>query len=368
MNAGEIDFDVGGIVGVRLLDAAECDAGAVERQLGPLQSPLARPPDIVIHFVDRIDGVRPLVSVGCEDAAFGEGEFVLLRGRYHTRLRAAVPFDHVGAELEITCEHGAAAMPLLIPLVNAAALAHGALPLHASAFVHDGAGVVVTGWSGGGKTDALLGFAARGARYVGDDWVYVADDGHRVTGLPEPVRLWDRHLRGMPAYRHAVPIRDRARLHAVRIVRPAARLLPAGRGLRTRARSLLGRQLGVEIAPARLFGADAVVPDCSFDVLFLALAHGSSAIIVEPVDPLEVAVREAFSLQYEAADLRDAYAEFRFAFPWRASIVLERADEIERRLLRRMLGGKRAFLVRHPADVRPDALADAMAPYCRVGT
>ena len=81
---------------------------------------------------------------------------------------------------------GLPAIPLLVPIVNLTALANGALPLHASAFVHRGTGVVATGWSKGGKTEALLAFSANGARYVGDEWVYVAADGSRVSGIPSP--------------------------------------------------------------------------------------------------------------------------------------------------------------------------------------
>ena len=40
--------------------------------------------------------------------------------------------------------------------------------------------------------------AANGARYVGDEWVYVAADGSRVSGIPEPVRVWDWHLHDLP--------------------------------------------------------------------------------------------------------------------------------------------------------------------------
>lgn len=360
-----IDFDVRGLVGVRLVDATERDAAVVARQLGPLRSSLDRKPDIVIRYVDRIEYSTPIVRVGHDDAGFDNGDFMLMRGMHRTRLRTVIPLDRLGAGLEIVCEHGAAAIPILVPLVNAAMLPKGVLPLHASAFVHEGVGVVVTGWSMGGKTDALLGFAARGATYVGDDWVYVVEDGGRVLGLPEPVRLWDRQLRCMPAYWRAVPFGDRARLRCVRMARAALALLPPGRGLRSRARALFDRQLGLEIAPQRLFGPERMAPGCSFDVLFLAVTHGSPAITVEAVDPLEVAVRASFSLEYERSALREAYEKFRFAFPSLASIALERCEELERRLLRRTFGGKPAYLVRHPEDVTGEALADAMAPYCR---
>ena len=110
------------------------------------------------------------------------------------------------------CERGVAAVPLLIPILNMTLLARGVLPLHASAFVHEGTGVVATGWSKGGKTEALLAFASRGAEYVGDEWVYVASDGARVHGIPEPIRIWRWQLRQLPEYERMIKPAERARL------------------------------------------------------------------------------------------------------------------------------------------------------------
>jgi hypothetical protein len=144
-------------------------------------------------------------------------------------------------------------------------------------------------------------------------------------------------------------------------------VLPAGDGFRSGWQALLARQAGVDVAPERLFGPDAVASRGSFDVLFLAASHDASDIRVEPIDPLEVGRRMAFSLQHERRQLHEAYQKFRFAFPWSASAALERADEMERKLLRRAFVGKPAFLVRHPYPVDLDALAEAMSDYCRRG-
>ena len=80
-------------------------------------------------------------------------------------------------------------MPHLVALVNVTALAKGVLPLHATAFTAGSTGVLVVGWSKGGKTETLLGCMAAGAEYVGDEWVYLTDDG-QMLGLPEPIRVW----------------------------------------------------------------------------------------------------------------------------------------------------------------------------------
>ena len=55
-----IEYDLHGIVGLRLINPSPADAEAVARQLGPLQAPLSREPDLRLRYVDRLplDGLR----------------------------------------------------------------------------------------------------------------------------------------------------------------------------------------------------------------------------------------------------------------------------------------------------------------------
>ena len=109
-------------------------------------------------------------------------------------------------------ERGLQAVPLLIPIVNFAALSKGVIPLHASAFAYNDVGILVTGWAKGGKTETLLAFTSKGAEYIGDEWVYLSKDGRYMYGIPEPIRVWDWHLRYLPEYRSLLKGSDRARL------------------------------------------------------------------------------------------------------------------------------------------------------------
>ncbi len=68
--------------------------------------------------------------------------------------------QQISCGCEIVCERGRARVPLLTANVNLVVLGNGALPLHAAAFRFDGTGVLVTGWSKGGKTETLLAFMA----------------------------------------------------------------------------------------------------------------------------------------------------------------------------------------------------------------
>lgn len=366
-----VDFDLGGVVGIRLLDAAPGDVRAVDRQLGPIRSTLRREPDLLVRFVDRLDLSSPLRYLGREDAAFTDDAFLILRGKHKSRARARVPLDRVGERCEIVCERGIAAVPLLVPILNLTALARGTLPLHAAAFVWKGTGVVATGWSKGGKTETLLAFGARGARYVGDEWVYLAPAGEGMFGIPEPVRLWSWHLDSLPEVRARLGAGARARLRALswihggvrRATRDGERHRGAVYRTLNRLAPLLRDQLHVDVPPARLFSANGSA-HARPDLFLFVASHESPDVLVRPIDPGEVARRMVFSLQEEQEPLAAAYRRFRFAFPGSRNDVLERSRGMQERALAGALEGKPAFELLHPYPVSLPRLFEAAAPLC----
>lgn len=366
---GTVDFDLHGLAGIRLLGAAPADVAVVRRQLGLAPGQLDREPDVVIRFVDRLATGSRIRFVGLGEAAFTDDAFLVLRSKHKAPARVEIDLAQIGETVEIVCERGLPAVPFLVPILNLTVLAGGAVPLHASAFVHRGTGVVATGWTKGGKTEALLAFAAHGSRYVGDEWVYVTGDGSRVHGLPEPIRIWGWHLRQLPQYEALVGRADRTRLRAIELFLGSERAMRRVRvGTRpsralTRLAPLLSRQLFVDVEPERLFGrADA--QSAAFDRLFFLVSSDAPEIAVEPVDPLEVGERMVFSLQHERLDFLAAYLKYRFAFPAAVNPFLEQVEEIQRQALARAFAGKAAFVVHHPYPCSLEALHEAMAPYC----
>jgi hypothetical protein len=360
MRSEAIDYDVHGLAGVRLVDATPADAAAVDRQLGPIRKPLDRDPDVVVRFVDRLDLSGPMRLLGVDDAGFTDDAFLILRSRHKARSRVRVPLDRIGGRCEFVCERGAPAVPLLVATINLTVLARGALPLHASAFIHDGRGVVVTGWSKGGKTEAVLAFMTRGASFVGDEWVYVRPDGATVHGIPEPLRLWEWQLRQLPQLRARLSRTERARLEALRAATDA---LGRGRRLR-RFEALLSGQLNVDAPPHALFPPEKIALSGPFDRLFLVGSWDEDRVEARAIEPAAIAARMAFSLQHERAPLIHAYEQFRFAFPELRNPVLEEAAQRELALLDQVLAGKTAYAVDHPYPVDLAALFEVMAPLC----
>jgi len=375
-----VDFDLGGVVGLRLIDAGPRDVAAVARQLGPIRAEVSASPDVSVRFVERIPVTSPLRYVGLADAAFSDDAFLLLRGKHESRLRVQIPFERVGEHLEIVCERGLAAVPMLVPILNATLLAKGHLPLHAAAFVHRGRGVVATGWSKGGKTETLLAFMARGARYVADEWLYLAPGGARMFGIPEPIRIWRWHTQSLPELRAHLTRAERARLSMLSLVAGGMSRVTANgerhASLATRtlnrASALVKNQLCVDLPPERLFAgrfaagagaANGTAPVRPERILFV-ISDELPDIRVRPIATEEIADRMLHSLAEEDQRLSSCYNKFRFAFPARRNVHLERAPEVRRELLRGALEGKPAFEVRHPYPVSLPALYDALEEVC----
>jgi hypothetical protein len=350
----EVDFSLHGFVGIRLIDATPEDVGIVERQLGPMRGPIAGAPDIVCRFVDRLPISGPVRYLGLNDAGFTDDAYLVLRSKHKSRARVQVPLGSVGGACEIVCERGVSAVPLLIAIVNLTALTKGYVPLHASAAFHRNQGILIAGWAKGGKTELLLGLMANGARYIGDEWIYLAPGGAAMYGIPEPIKIWAAHLAAMPAIRAAVPVGERMRLASLAIGASAARGAsevargtPPGRLLR-RVAPVLEQQAAVHVEPRRLFGPNQGDLTGPIDVVVLALSAESQSVTVEPADPTEIARRMTFSVQHERLDLLGHYLRFRYAFPEASNPNIEQAEERQRQLLSAALADRRAYTITHP--------------------
>jgi hypothetical protein len=358
------DFDLHGIVGIRLLNATAGDIAAVRRQLGPIQRPLSRTPDILIRFVDHMEFSSPVRYLGVDDAGFTDDAFLVFRGKQKRSVKVQIPFHKIGSrQCEIVCESGLNAVPLLIAIVNMTALARGALPLHASALRYNGKGILVTGWAKGGKTETLLAFAANGAEYIGDEWVYISSDGQRMYGIPEPTRVWYWHLQQLAQYKRVVKQSDLLRLQILNGLVNALERLESNR-LAKRLKTVLKQQLNVQLPPEKLFGrksGEAPVPP---EKIFLVASRADGALAVERIDPQEIANRMVFSLQEERIGFLSYYWKYRFAFPECANPLIDQSEEIQRRILQNLFAGKEAYAVYHPYPFSIPSLFEMIRPYC----
>ena len=363
-----VDFDLHGLAGVRVVDGDDVDVAAVAAQLGPLPRRLDREPDIVIRFVDRIEHRSRLRYLGARDTGWTDDGFFVLRSRKEPVV-VRLPMDRIGGPCEIVAERGVPAIPFLIAVLNLSVLGNGALPLHAAAFELDGVGTLITGWSKGGKTELLMAAVGAGARYIGDEWVYLTIDG-TMRGIPEPIRLWDWHLDQLPTAREHLGLGDRVKLRGIPALRRIDRATP--RRLRRfppnrllhRAMPVLEGQLHVDLPPERLFGPLGALIGSVDRVLFVVSAAGPET-TVEPIDAADVARRMAASLAYERNDLMLLWHQARFTDPDLRNEHLETFETRQQALLETILAGRPAWVVTHAYPVDLAGLFESVRPVLR---
>src|SRR5689334_685609 len=128
---GRIDFDIHGVVRIRLLDPSPEDLEAASNLFGsPSKQPLDAP-DITVRFAENLQ-VRGIRFLGSEQHGFtDEGFFLLQEGT--RQVKAQIPFDQIGGRCEIVCKSHHGSLPLLLPIVSLTALKRECVPVHASA-------------------------------------------------------------------------------------------------------------------------------------------------------------------------------------------------------------------------------------------
>ncbi len=363
-----MEFDIHGVVGIRLVDPSSADVAAVRKQLGPPQRPLLREPDITLRFVEHLIPPR-LRHLGPRQKGFTDDAFFVFDQGTNSGI-ARIPFDLVGGPCEIVCERGVGSVPLLMPILSLTALAKGFVAVHASAFVHDGIGILMAGWAESGKTTTLLGFASEGAEFVGEEWVLLSGDGETMCGLPRDIELSPSHLEIVPDVRRGI---KRSRLWAFESLRQLSKIqgslskkandtFPAN-ALR-RAISAVQRRLLPKVSPQEIFGSRVGSLIAKPEKVFLLIGHNDTRVEVKPTPPIEMARRIAHMTQYEQIRFMEHYLAFKFAFPEVKNAFLAESSAYQYELLSSALKTKETYTVLHPYPITFSSLYEAIKPFC----
>jgi len=99
-----IDYDIHGVVAVRLVDCPPVEAAAIAKKYGSLQRPLSRTPDIIVRFVKEL-AAPGLTHLGLRQYAYTETDFFLIAEKNAAKTK--IDFEQIGSRTcEIVCESG----------------------------------------------------------------------------------------------------------------------------------------------------------------------------------------------------------------------------------------------------------------------
>ena len=361
-----VDFDIHGLVGVRLVGPSPANVAAVSAQIGPPSSSVLRRADIVVRYVDHLStGTLRYVDLG-KTASSKAGFIVFPEGDGEGKV--SIPFEQIGSDCEIFCERRVGWIPLLIPMINLTALKkHGCVPIHASAFVHQGTGVLVAGWVKSGKSEALLAFSQHGATYVGGEWVLLSCDGNTMYGLPGTFRMWDWHRRKLSHLQHIGGNAGTFRL--IRFLDTVQRAVPkrfvsfGPLKLLREGMPALRRQLNFRVEPKAIFGDRCGHLTGHPDKIFIGMVHSDERVLIEPAEPATVADQLACAMEFELTSLMSHYRAFKFAFPEMRNEFLEKVHNLLRDGLRQALTAKEIYTLYHPYPVSFQDLFQVMLKF-----
>jgi D-aspartate ligase len=364
-SARVVDFDVHGLVGVRVLDAGPSDLEAVSRDVGVAGSLEGRNPDVIVCFVDELSP-RPLALIDGGATAYARD------GVYFLDAPGGAPVARVKqgtgwGQALIVCLRGASSVPMLATCVDLAALSKGWVGLHASAWVMGGCGFLAAGWAGSGKTGALLAACDHGARALGDERILLASSGATMAGVGRPIVGHDWHLPQLsPPTIGSHSVRRAVAKATPTLTALADRLADRlGPGLPARAvRKLvarLRRALDVEVSQTRLSPGSGTPSIARPDALILLETHRDDAIVTRRIDPVTAAERLASQVEAELLPALRAQLAFEYALQGDGWSGIRRAPARAARLLASATRNVPCYLVRHPYPCSLDRLHEAIS-------
>jgi hypothetical protein len=372
-----VDYDIHGVLGLRLIDPTPSLARLVARQLDPWRpGPLASEPDVSIASLQTIPARGSHYRLGdagdSQECEFSDSEFILRKGT----MAISLPFASVGSGCVIGWSGRSGMRRLLIdyvrPALQISLLPKDRLALHSAAVAYEGKGILLAGWAESGKTEAMLGFLQAGAAFVSDKWTIVDGDGSTIRHFPTPITVRNWMIDLIPGLQDRLKGMELLRARAAGLATSVLRVEALSRApLTTGAKGLAELAGRVSVTPSQLLGTNTdggsqwhATPSAPLECLFLLVTSGEDRIAVREADVPEVASRLADCAAYERRAFFGLYQRFRYAFPGRRNRLIEEAREAESRTLAKALESKRVFVVEAPFPFDPSALHRAIQPFC----
>ena len=362
-----IEYDLYGIVGIRLVNPAENDVKNLSSLYHSFRTELNREPDIIIRY--RKDWqIGDISYVGVGEAGFNDdGFYILSNGRLS--LKTKIPFEQIGDKCELVCDQGIGEIPLLNRIISLTFLKKKYLPIHASAFLYNDVGALVIGWSKGGKSESLFSFMKKGARFVGDETVIISSDGKKMFGIPVPVSVWEWQL---PEIRELIPPINITKKILFKTIHFIDNIYKAFNKsflknnsiikLIGKALPVLKKLLNIRIEPEVIFNGKVQWTPTNLNKLVIIMSHNKDDIKLTKYNKNDIAAMMITSNLYELDYFYNYYSKFKFAFPGIKNDFLENVGKIYNNLLPSAISGIDVYKVLHAYPVSFEKLFIAMKP------
>jgi len=367
INKKTVDFDIYGIVGIRLVNPSDYDIKNISNHLTHFRSKLIREPDITIVYKEKWD-IGGLTYLGLNEIGFNDGGFYILSSGKHP-LKVKIPFEQIGSNCEIVCEQGIVGIPLLNRIINITFLKKNYLPIHASAFSYNNLNVLVIGWTKGGKSEVLFSFINHGARFIGDETVMLSADGKQMFGIPVPVSIWEWQFSEIPELMPPLKMKQKILFGGIHFLDGFYKLSKTVKLHNNSFFSLLGdalptikKKLNIRVAPEKIFDGKIDWKKVNVDKIVLTMSYSKDEISVSECDKHELIDRMICSNLDEFDSLYQYYSAFKFAFPGIRNRFLESVPDIYYELLPKAISGIESYKVLHPYPVSYEKLYGAMKP------
>ena len=361
-----MDYDLYGIIGIRLINPSEGDVRNISKLLLPFRSNLVREPDINIEFKKNWE-LGDIINIGLDTGFNDDGFYILSNGR--TKLKAKIPFDKIGGKFTIVCEQDIVGIPLFNQFINLSFLRKNYVPIHASAFSYNNSNVLVIGWSKGGKSEILFSFMNHGAQFIGDETILISTLEKKIYGIPVPVSIWEWQFKEIPKLLpplnrqkkmlfkgiHLInwlyKLANKIKLKNLSVVKLVGESLP-----------VLKKQLNIRVAPDKIFGSKINWSEHNLSKIILAMSHSKKNVLVDECDSQNIINRMLTSSLYEFDSFYNFYNMYKFAFPGSKNKFIESVPEIYNELLRDALSDIETYKVVHPYPVTYESLFESLKP------
>lgn len=342
-------FDLKGYINLQVIGAEEKEIKLIQKQLGVTGGANAsKDVDITLRFVEHL-APEKINFVGFNKFGYTDKEFYLLNpltGSVETQ----IPLNQIGDKCEIFCQRGINRIPLLIEILKISFLQKNILSLHASAFEYDRKGIVMMGWAHGGKTSALLAYMQKGAKFVADDWVLYDLEKDHVFGFSGKLSLSENHLQQMPVLQSNLGYSNKIYLMGLNILINLFQQVINVFKIRMLHKLVhkLRDNLRVDLRPQDIFQSEKIAEHCSPRKFMLMTSHNQNSVEVQPITSAELidAYHQANDNDY--SQLHETYLAYRFAFPSRRNMNIEKRHITETRLLKMALVDKQTLRIFHP--------------------